>query len=69
MQYPREIKISLNNYEIHLSDNDYTVISQGITLSGNIYDLSVPQRVWLENAHACSESFINSLNFGNTLGI
>lgn len=69
MQNQRKIEIKCNGFDITIIDNEYTVVKDKIVLDGTISDLSINQKVWLDNVIACTESFINTLNFDGHIGI
>lgn len=53
-----------------MDGDNFEITENGVTLNGHTDDLTTPQRVWLDNIIACSDSLIMTLNLnGLTRGI
>lgn len=63
MQNQRKTKVEINGYLITIDGDNFLIIKDGVRLDGTLDDLTVPQRTWVDNILACSQSFISSLNF------
>jgi hypothetical protein len=70
VQRPKKIKIESNEYTITMDGDNFEITENGVTLNGHTDDLTIPQRVWLDNIIACSDSLLMTLNLnGLTRGI
>ena len=69
MQNLRKIKVEVDGFTIHIDEENYHIEKNGLFVEGMIEELGVSQKVWLDNTHACMISFVNSLNFDNSVGI